>query len=628
MLRGRIDSGSGVCAESGELSLSQILEHDRSAVRDLLKQLVSTQVLALEKQQVAFENALTQRAAVLQRAFEEQQEENAGFPRIGRGHSFTGSDGTQSDTSVVRFGKLPMHNPVSQPNVADRVNAGLRRMTMANEFKGSKAAKNSLESPESFSDNTDQERSSRTLPVAPVEDVDSSFLTKLTRALQSHHFNTTIGLLIVLNAILIGVLSDFEVQCAFDDEFDCDPIVLDVLNLLNTSFTVIFAVELAVRLCVQRLDFCRARGWQWNIADAIVVVVSLVEEATLASAGLDFKYIRLLRLSRLVRTLRIVRTLPVFCTLRTMLNAIMNSAGSLIWAMVLIWFTMFLFAVAFTQGATQYAENPSAGEDQMELLDTFFSSLGMTLLTLFMCITGGLSWWEIINVLLQIHGLFAVLFGFYISLMVLALLNIVTGIFVNDALELAQLDRDLMARFELEKREADMEKFGSIFSAVDTSKTGKVTLEEFLLHKEKSGVKALFTVLGLDVSDWIAFFEALDVGGNGELNLEDFVMGCMNLRGSAKTLDMVTLMSNNHKIQDQLHHHAESVELKLKALELKFARHQVLPIIGGRLPLERESRGFPGWDRVGSLASTQESLDIDSEERETGLNSERTRRHL
>ena len=257
----------------------------------------------------------------------------------------------------------------------------------------------------------------------------------------------------------------------------------------------------------------------------------------------------------------------MFMTLRTMLNAIMNSVRSFLWAMVLVWFTMFMFAVAFAQGVTQYAQSSIVADSDMIVLRSHFASLPTTLLTLFMCVTGGVNWWEVFRVLFNINAVFGLLFALYISLMVLALLNIVTGIFVNDALEFAQLDRDLMARFEMDRRQLDMEKLGNIFATVDVSNTGKISYDEFLVHMDSSEVKALFKVLGLDVSDVCSFFEALDVGGRGEVNLSEFVMGCLNLRGSAKTLDIATLMRENKRTTERAEVQARRLEKQLKALE-------------------------------------------------------------
>lgn len=454
---------------------------------------------------------------------------------------------------------------------------------MAKEYNASKvASRKALDHQESVSNAEEEDNGFGRITTPHSEVVDRSLMGRLKRVVQGWRFNTVIGLLILLNGILIGASSDLQVRCAFLDEGEvCDRHMTEALDLSNTMFTVVFSLELAVRVFVSRLEFYRAEGWQWNVMDTIVVVISLLEEAAFAGGSFNLKYVRLLRLSRLVRTVRMVRTLPFFMTLRTMLNAIMNSLSSFLWAMVLVWFTLFMFAVAFTQGAAQYAESATAAQANKDFLKTFFPSLGMTLLTLFMCITGGLNWWEVIEALSDIHALFGVLFAFYICLMVLALLNIVTGIFVNEALELAKMDRDFMTKIELDRRQADIEKLDYVFRSVDVSRTGKINLEQFLVHMDNVEVKALFTVMGLDYSDLLAFFEALDVGGHSQLTREEFVMGCMNLRGSAKTLDIATLMRENKRIMERLENHSTRLEAHLNALELRFSpslrRNEVAP---------------------------------------------------
>ena len=183
-------------------------------------------------------------------------------------------------------------------------------------------------------------------------------------------------------------------------------------------------------------------------------------------------------------------------------------------AVVLMSMVMFLFGVAFMQGLSLHAESGTATEQDVFVMQTFFPSLIMTILTLFMSITGGVNWSDIFDVLLHSGLFFGMLFVLYIALTVLAVLNIVTGLFVNEALEHAMLDRDVRARIELERRQSDMETLKEIFAKVDVENTGRITLDQFVAYMEIPQVKALFAVMGLDISDAVAFFEALDVDGS------------------------------------------------------------------------------------------------------------------
>lgn len=188
----------------------------------------------------------------------------------------------------------------------------------------------------------------------------------------------------------------------------------------------------------------------------------------------------------------------------------------------------------------------------------------MTLLTLFMCVTSGLSWWEVEVVLLDIHPVYGLLFVVYIATMVLSLLNIVTGICVNNALEMAQLDHDLMLKFELERKAAYIESLEGLFHDLDKNESGTLSFEEFVSHLEQPEVTALFSVLGIEVSDAIPFFEALDVDGSHEIEIDEFVMGCLNLRGNVRTVDVATLLRENKRLMRRIGKTAKKTDMQLQ----------------------------------------------------------------
>jgi len=442
-----------------------------------------------------------------------------------------------SDTSSVSFARPNLsaaRDAFDTAEVQSRIASGLKLLTMAKDYH-STTRTTYRKMIKRFGQDS----------IAKLQLDGSCLGARASQAVQSTAFNAMTAAFIVLNAILIGVSSDFDVRCAVLHDFACTREPSRLFAYFNTFFTMVFTLELLLRIGTRGLAFYCSNGWELNMMDTVVVALSLFEEVVGGYRGVDFMYVRLLRLSRLVRTLRVFQSLPFFHTLRTMLNTILDCAGYLLWAMVLLWFVMFMFAVAFMQGVSQHAESDMATEEETVVMETYFPSLEMTLLTLFMSISGGLNWWEIIQLFLHINPLF----GFYISLMVLALLNIVTGIFVNDALEQSQLDRDLMAKLELERRQRDMERLRMVFAAVDVEETGKITLDQFLVYMDMKEVKALFSVMGLDISDAISFFEALDVDGSHDLVIEEFVMGCMNLRGSANRAREQDWNGKDHEVR-------------------------------------------------------------------------------
>jgi len=377
-------------------------------------------------------------------------------------------------------------------------------------------------------------------------------------------FTSTVAVVIILNAITICANTDFELKSAFREYHQEENAGYDfakVFWVTDLLFTCIFAAELALRLLAFELTFFTVAEGKWNVLDLVLVVIS-VSEIAMVSLGLDLSYIRILRLFRIFRTLRVIRTVPLFVKLRTMINAIGNSVLPLMWALVLVVFTMLMFSAVFLQGITQYISRgddvPTSAEfhDNVEFLELFFHSLSMCVLTLFMSITSGVSWWDAERVLLDIAPQYGFLFLLYIAIMFLALLNIVTGIFVNDAVENAQMDRDVKMALEQERNKHHMEYLKVMFKDLDKDDKGFLTLEQFKSHLELAEVQALFSFLGLEVWDAVRLFEALDVDGSDELEIDEFVMGCMQLRGLAKNVDIIPpiqkIVRNNKNMTKRL----------------------------------------------------------------------------
>jgi len=369
-----------------------------------------------------------------------------------------------------------------------------------------------------------------------------------------HYFTSVIAMLIVINAVTICVNTDYEMKVALKEQTQSgtsDRMMDDIFWNTDFCFTIVFAFELLLRLLAYECTFFTVPGHKWNVLDFAIVAVSIVE-AVFVSLGVELSYIRVLRLFRIFRTLRVVRTVSLFVKLRTMINAIANSVFSLMWALSLVMFTMLMFSAVFLQGATAYISSNIESTDPLYLqnvsyLEEFFHSLPMAVLTLFMAITGGVNWWDAERVLLDIGFQYGLLFLLYIATMFLALLNIVTGLFVNDAVEMSQMDRDIVMRFQEDKREQCEQCLRNLFIELDANDSRTVTFDEFQAHLNQNG-PGVFSYLGLEVWDAMNLFEALDIDGSRQLDIEEFVQGCMQLRGQAKTVDMVTLMRENERI--------------------------------------------------------------------------------
>jgi len=389
----------------------------------------------------------------------------------------------------------------------------------------------------------------------------------LERFVSRNAFLSGVALLILANSTSIAVEAECDLRAALgrSKSLLCADQMTEFLTNIEYFFAAAFACELCLRLVALECAFFFSKDGSWNILDGLLVVTTLAAIG-LEGTGLDVSYVRLLRLSRVVRTLRVVRTVSFLYKFRAMLNAIASSIPSLVWALALIGSITFLFAIFITQGIATYSnlDPTDRTNEQVNALHTFFGSTNMTLLTLFMSITGGISWWELEDVLLDVHVIYGLMFPVFISVMVLVCLNVITGIFVNDALEMAQRDREMVQRHERDLRNHHIETLREIFTLLDKDKSGSVTLDEFLKQVERPDISATFTSLDVDKSDAVSLFRALDIDQSEELDIEEFVMGCMTLRGNARSFEGFLLRREMKKVGVQMKKDAREVHKELK----------------------------------------------------------------
>lgn len=366
--------------------------------------------------------------------------------------------------------------------------------------------------------------------------------TLLRSVVVSRCFAITICALILSNACFIAVSTDYTIRNAFDeyDKLPGAPVETpDWMKFGDAVFIVAFIVELLVRILALEGEFLVGPAWPWNIFDALLTISSCLELALIA-VNLDLSYIRVLRLARIARSFRVFHLLKwasLVRSLRLMLFAIVKSVVPFVWAVLVLFLIIFVFAVVLSNGVTNYVRDVGAGTGHVEDLKEAFGSMPRMVLTLFLSISGGRDWWEVLDLFSQLPTVYSAFFLFFMLVLVLAVLNIITGIFVKEAMDMAHLDRDLQMQLELEENRFFLKKLKLLFERIDADGGGTMSLEEFEAHMESDELRVLFSLLGLDVQDAVSFFKVLDVEGSNELQIEDFVMGCMRHKGNS-TMDL------------------------------------------------------------------------------------------
>jgi len=264
---------------------------------------------------------------------------------------------------------------------------------------------------------------------------------------------------------------------------------------------------------------------------------------------------RILRTSRFLRTMSIVRVMRSFPSLRLMVLTIYESLFTLLSCFLVLGTIVLIFAVFVVQGVTAYLYWQDAtgadGAQQLELRNLLLELYGGIIpaaICLFMMVSGGLDWRDAMIPMKEVHGVYEYFFTFYVFFMVVVVLNVVIGAFVATTGDIAARDRDLIATSQMNQFTDYIKKVGAFFSEADVDGSGKLTLDEFKAHLKHRRVSAYFHALGIDVAQAELLFRLLDKDNSGMLSVDEFMTGCIRLRGHAKSLDVNLILHETRQV--------------------------------------------------------------------------------
>merc|ERR1712032_540058 len=166
----------------------------------------------------------------------------------------------------------------------------------------------------------------------------------------------------------------------------------------------------------------------------------------------------------------------------------------------------------------------------------------------FQAVSGGVSWRDVAAPLLEIHWSYAIWVSAFVSFVIFAVLNIVTGVFVGSAMQSAQEDQDVVIADQMNQEDSYANEVLRIFEEADKNNSGFLELHELEAHFKDHRVRAYLRHIGLDIDEAVGLFQLLDIGNTGRVDSKAFLLGCMRLKGPAKNVDVATLLRENKRM--------------------------------------------------------------------------------
>ncbi|CAJ1331473.1 unnamed protein product [Effrenium voratum] len=377
----------------------------------------------------------------------------------------------------------------------------------------------------------------------PILDTDTKVevLQKKARLfLETPTFGKVLALVILVNCFSLGWQVDWGVQNYMHEE----PVVFEVFTVL---FMIVFLLEFLLRCFAfgKYLFHCQNAELGWNIFDCVLVLSSIVDEImSRASEGINVTALRVLRLARLLRILRVFRVVRYFTDLRVMVQGILLSSKTLIWALALLLILMFSVTVCILQLLRPHLRALESATEIADLNDSF-GSLVIGIFTLFQAMSGGVDWGEVAIKLGKVSWVLAVLFCVYMAFALFCVLNVMTGVFVENASKMTSADEEMCMMEEVRARKEYVETVSRLFADCDKDNSGAVDWEEFQECAEDLRFQTCFKKLGIVLdteADLRNVFQMLDFQNNGSVSVEEFAIGIQMFSGGAKSIDVARLM--------------------------------------------------------------------------------------
>ncbi|CAK9013229.1 unnamed protein product [Durusdinium trenchii] len=288
-------------------------------------------------------------------------------------------------------------------------------------------------------------------------------------------------------------------------------------QVLDTAFVYIFLLELLLRILAEGRQFFRDCA---NWFDTVLVIVGLVDVwiiVPFASGGgtsdpQNIMMMRLFRAVKCLRAIRMVRTFRLFRGLNLLVKACQCFLPSLGWSMVLLVVFMSMGTLIMGNLLRDFIMDSSKSLEDRVWIWNRYGAAYRAMWTLYEVTFAGNWPTNARPVLERVSHSYVFFFIVYITIIVFAVIRVISAIFLKDTLDAAQNDAEALVVDRLSKKASYVRKLEQIFKAIDNTSDGMVTEEKLSTILANPMVVAYFQTLDVDVMDSTALFHLIDNG--------------------------------------------------------------------------------------------------------------------
>ncbi|OLP85717.1 Sodium channel protein type 4 subunit alpha [Symbiodinium microadriaticum] len=266
----------------------------------------------------------------------------------------------------------------------------------------------------------------------------------LRRVVTSYVFELTFVSLILLNCISMMVQIEFfglflatsmGIKTGMDTDYN------DIFYNIELVFGLVFSAEILVKFVAYGLlDFWK---FGWNLLDLFIVVTWAIDAGGLA-VEINPMVFRMLRIAKLGRIVRVLKVIQRFDSLHLLLGSIRASFDILAWSALVLLILMTVCALALSQFLQGWIEASSSSDENVrQEVWILFGTVGRAIVSMFELTLANYS--GITRSLMEnVSAWFAVAILIYKLVVGFAVLKVITGIFIQQTMRVANEDDELL----------------------------------------------------------------------------------------------------------------------------------------------------------------------------------------
>eukprot|EP00927_Polykrikos_kofoidii_P065693 TRINITY_DN61426_c0_g1_i1.p1 TRINITY_DN61426_c0_g1~~TRINITY_DN61426_c0_g1_i1.p1 ORF type:complete len:863 (-),score=123.70 TRINITY_DN61426_c0_g1_i1:178-2766(-) len=338
------------------------------------------------------------------------------------------------------------------------------------------------------------------------------------RIFKSMHYEQLVGFFVIVNTALVGwETNELAVHQTRKLSFE--------IETFKVMFALCFLIELIAKLTVfgSTEFFRRDKQRAWNCFDSVMAVGGLIEVMVSSHAFFSIRPVMLLRL------LRPMSSIP---ELKTLVRVTTNSFTSFLWTLLLLFLLIFVAALLFTQIAMSLVQRGIVPASDIQ---ETWGSVWVSIESLFKAVLGGDDWSVLLRPLAAGTGVAGtvttVLFMVYVAFASVVVLSLVVGVVVDSTHRLINSERD----------EDFIQHAHQIFGGGDVDGDMEINQAMFREFFGTAKMNDYLATCDFDRKAAFGLLRMLDSDQNGTLSVDQLTRGCLNLRGQARTLDIMQL---------------------------------------------------------------------------------------